>query len=349
MKSIASINEQILSDPEKAVDFFITFCKAKRKRKKLVEKEIPFGVDVNSLKVLSLKPTEKELQRTDVIIKALYQLGKHLAIRLPSYRQFKKDAIVMVLVEEILLVKISRRVLAKTENSLMHIGIILTNEIFNQMGTDMISEAFAKQMLLIYLKTINESIDHFNKEIIKLDPFEVSAKFFNRLYYYKEKGLLKPFDVHTSPDRFANYYLQHGEDVLHCKTMEREAMLEVTIYQSATIENQKLIVNKNTIEDTLYIPESEAESFFAGLNRVRTNEAEIEIADDESGISIAFYIDAFHRYKTTNVSEFTGHCTAHFYRMIRGGFPMLTEGQAEMIATFICIQLGAIEFKNVHS
>ena len=81
MKSIANINEQILSQPEKAVDFFIAFCKAKRKRKKLAEEEIPFGIDVNSLKVPSLKPTEKELQRTEAVIKALYQFEKHLTIR----------------------------------------------------------------------------------------------------------------------------------------------------------------------------------------------------------------------------------------------------------------------------
>jgi hypothetical protein len=175
----------------------------------------------------------------------------------------------------------------------------------------------------------------------------VSAKYFNRRYYYKEKGLLISFDAHTSRDHFADYYLQHGEDILHCKTMKEEAMLEITIYQPASIENQKLVTHKNTIEDTLYIPESETESFFAGLNRVRTNEA--EISDEETGIPISAYIDAFHRYDTSDASELATRCLAHFYRMIRGGFPTLTEGQAEMMASFICIQLGVSELKSVHS
>lgn len=348
MKSISSINEQIISQPEKTVEFFIAFCKARRKRKKLIEKEIPFVVDQNSLKTISLKPTDKELQKTDAVVKSLYQFGKRLSIAFPSYKQFRKDEIVKVLEEEILLFEISRRVLAKSENNLVPIGISLTNEIFSQMGMDEISEAFARQMLLIYLQTFKGSIDHLNKEITKPDAFKVNAHYFDRRYYYKEKGLLVPFGVDTSPNHFADYYLQNGGDILHCKTMKKEEVIEVIIYQSATIENQKLVTHKNTIKDTLYIPQSEAVSFLAGLYK-RTTNVQFEISSGEEGISISAYIEAFHRYNAVDASELTDCCYIHFYRMIRGGFPTFSEEKVDIMTDFLCIQLGVQKLTNVHS
>lgn len=348
MKRIASINEKILSQPEKAVDFFIAFCKARRKKKKLSAKEIPFAVDLNNLKILSLKPTAKELQKADAILKALHQFGKRLAIKFPAYNQFKKDAIVRALEDEILLFEISRRVLAKTENNLAQTAIILANEIFNQIGLDVISETFARQMLLIYLKSIKEPLNHFNQEIPKPDPFKVHEQYFDRRYFYKEKGLLLPFEAQTSPDHLADYYLQHGEDVLHCKTMKRDAMLEVTIYQSARIENQKLVTHKNTIKDTLYIPQSETGVFFTGLDKEVTNDAALEMPSEEEGIALSNYIEALLRYNTKDAPEFTGRCILHFYRMFRGAFPAFTEEQAEVMTTFLCVQLGVLKLKSAH-
>jgi hypothetical protein len=338
MKNVDSINKQILFQPEKAVDFFIAFSKAKRKKKKLSENEIPFGLPVD-LKPASLKPSVKELQRSDEIIKALYDFGKQQSIKLPSYKSFQADAVVLALKEEIQLFKISRRIFTTTESSLGHIGISLTNEIFSQMGIDAISETFARQMLLIYLKTIREPINHLTKEIPSPDPFQVNAKYFDRRYYYNEKGSFLPFEAQTSPDRFADYYLQNGGDVLRCKTIKKEDMMEITIYQSASIENQKLITSKDTIEETFYIPKSETESFFAGLNKV-INDVEFEEPSGEEGISISTYIEAFQRYAVSDTTELARHCIVHFYRMISGGFPVWTEEQTKLMTGFICVQLG---------
>jgi hypothetical protein len=343
MKNVASINDQILSAPEKAVEFFIAFFKAKRKKRKLSENEIPFTLPVD-LKPASLKPTSKELQRSDEIIKAFHAFGKRQSIKLPSYKSFRNDVIVSALQDEILLFEISRRILVTTENSLLHIGISLTNEIFRQMGIDAISEAFAREMLLIYLRTIKVPVDHLSKEISISDPFQVNAKYFDRHFYYKQKGKLWPFEMHTSPDHLADYYLQNGNDVLHCKTMKAEAMLEVTIYQEAGIEDQKLVINKNTIEDTLYIPQTEAGSFFAGLDTLKKNN---EIESGEEGIAIASYIDAFQRYNVEDASELMRRCVIHFYRMIRGGFPAFTEEQVESMTGFLCVQLGILKFQNL--
>ena len=146
--------------------------------------------------------------------------------------------------------------------------------------------------------------------------------------------------------------------MLRCKTNADEDVMEITIYQKASIQNQKLITSSQTIAETLYIPSEESGSFFASLYG-EAIELEEELLDflepdkkEKKPIPIAAYIDAFHRYgsfmnkapdnKKEN-KELADRCIFHFYRMISSNYSELTEYNLMVVTGYVCSLLGVLD------
>ena len=371
MNTISQIDLRIKSEPEKTVDFFISLYKFKKKHGKIPPTFFPLmdGIELDKVTTTILKPSEEDIQEANTRIKAFYnflseQVGNPDQLFGDTYKEFKEDAFTKVLQEEIILFEVCKRAFGSGELNLFNTCMSLTAEVLDNIGMDAIGETFARQMLVIYLKTITQNENHFFEiEPPRVDAFQVNSIYFDQSYYYEKEGMLIPFDEKTSPDYFSDYYLQKGEDVLRCKTNEDEEVMEITIYQQATIQNQKLLTSPQTITETLYIPSEESGSFFASLYG-ETTEAEDEPdfsepdIKEENPIPVAAYIDAFHRYgsfmnKAPNNKkenqELADRCIFHFYRMLQSNYSELTEDNLMVVTGYICSLLGVLDNNKNHS
>ena len=187
MNNISQIDLRIKSEPKKTADFFISLYKFKKKHGKIPPTFSPLmdGIELDKVTTTILKPREEDIQEANTKIKELYDfLSKSDELKSVvenSYDDFKDDVFIKVLQEEIILFEVCKRAFGSGEISLFNTCMSLTAEVLNNMGIDAIGESFARQMLVIYLKTITQNENHFFEiEPSKVDAFQVNSIYFDQ-------------------------------------------------------------------------------------------------------------------------------------------------------------------------